>query len=328
MSTDKYSGEEALRKKRTKRKPLSVLLTVLLIAALFVAALYVCTPFFQRHVGSGEDQSGQTAPEGMDEGPVLCYSVLDVGQGLSVFIDFGETEVLIDGGDMETGRSVPDKIAPYVDGNIEYVIATHSHADHVGGLQYIYERFDVDETIYGDLSDEYFFCCFRNAAEEDGGMFTEDSDRTIALGEAAELVIFDLTDGEENSNNNSVVTLVRFGETSFLCTGDLEQELEPKLIGLVGHPTVVVAGHHGSNTSNSLLARLDPKFAAVSCGRNNDFYHPHPSVLKDALDCTADVYGTFKSGDIVFESDGKKVKCLADTAQRLTMEDAGARAAY
>jgi beta-lactamase superfamily II metal-dependent hydrolase len=258
----------------------------------------------------------------------LVYIVFDVGQGSSALISLGDMQVVIDGGTYIGGIDLAEKIRPYVsDGVVEYVVATHCHEDHVGGLQYIYENFDVAHTIYGDLAeDQGYFWYFKNAVFTDGGTFEEDEDMTIEFPYGAALDIYDIEDGNENSNNNSVVTYLSYGDISFINTGDLESDMEERLLPYKLDPNVVVAGHHGSNSSNSLLKEWTPDYFVISCARDNENYHPHKSVLYNALRYTKyrNVYGTWRSGDIVFITDGKNMKTNLSKAQRLTLNDAGA----
>ncbi len=323
------------KKKRKIKLWVKIAAAILIAGVLLLAGMYIVSalnaPKPEKEQGGFSDVDVDKGDQKIDDPEKkdpekLTYMVLDVGQGLSVFIDFGNTEVLIDGGPYEAGPSVVEKIKPYVDGPIEYVIATHSHEDHVGGLQFVYDAFDVDKTIYGDLSDENYFYYFEAAAKAKSE-FVEDYDTTISLGRNANctLTIYDIADNEENTNNNSVVTLIKYGNTSFLCTGDLEKEQEAKLTTLVGQTSVVVAGHHGSNTSNSIYKYLKPAYIAISCGRNNDYFQPHESVLSDMMKYTKKIYGTFRSGDIVFTSDGRQVVLLNDSKQVLTQNDAGAK---
>ena len=322
------------KKKRLKKWVRCVLIAVLILLAAALAVLYVkYEPKEKPGIEQGNilDVEIKNEENEIEEGgfsilsDVFTYKVIDVGQGLSVLIDYGEMEVLIDAGYYEYGDTVVNELRTSVDGKLDYVIATHSDADHVGGLSKVLDSFDVGKIIYGDLfSSEEALAYFVKAAEKEGCPFENDADTTISLGKNASLTIFDIIDDDrENINNNSIVTLARFGETAFLCTGDLEKEGEVKLKTLVGKTDVVVAGHHGSATANSLLSILQPKYFIVSCGKNNEHGHPHESVLNNALKQTNNVYGTFKSGTITLTSDGITISCDAQKEDRLTEKDAG-----
>ena len=129
------------------------------------------------------------------ESAVLVH-VLDVGEGLVVLIDDEEAEVVIDGGYKQYGQAFSSYIKPYVDGDIEYVIATHSHADHVGGLARIYADYQVGHTIYGDTGTSQQYRGFESAARsEPGSTFENDDTETIVLSEGVTLSIIDAIDG-------------------------------------------------------------------------------------------------------------------------------------
>jgi glyoxylase-like metal-dependent hydrolase (beta-lactamase superfamily II) len=95
-------------------------------------------------------QDPQPKPDPIPSKAAVSIHVFDVGEGLAVLIDDGDVEVIIDGGYKKYGVAFSEYIRPYVDGDIEYIIATHSHDDHVGGLIQIYADYQVDHTIYGD----------------------------------------------------------------------------------------------------------------------------------------------------------------------------------
>lgn len=256
-------------------------------------------------------------------GTPFNFYVIDVGQAQALFVDYGDTEVLIDGGCYENGETVSEFIKPYVDGELDYVIATHSHADHIGGLPIIYENYDVKHTIYGDLSDSEPCNYFKQAAQK-SGTFQKDKDTVIRLGENATLTIFDIEDDNENTNNNSVITLFQYGETYFFASGDAEKEVETLLRGKLPECDVVVAGHHGSSTSNTLLEILNPKYFAISAGEGNEYGFPHKETMETIGNTRAETYGTWRSGTIVFTSDGLTVTCDAAEDEILEEENTAA----
>jgi type I restriction enzyme M protein len=130
---------------------------------------------------SGEQPAQTGQQPALDNGSVSIH-VFDVGEGLAVLIDDGETEVVIDGGYKQYGVPFSAYIKPYVDGDIEYVIATHSHADLVGGLAQIYADYQVDHTIYVDTGTSKQYLDFENAAShEPNSDFKKKVTETIPL---------------------------------------------------------------------------------------------------------------------------------------------------
>lgn len=274
-------------------------------------------------------------------GDKFIVKVFDVGQGSSTLIDYGDTEVLIDGGyynedNLNTLLEDDKGLSKYVtDGRIEYIIATHSDADHIGCLSKVIEKYGVGKIIYGDLlSDNASLDYFVEAAKKKNIEMEEDSDTVISLGKNANITIFDVCDNDSNDvNANSVVTLIQYGETYFFSDGDLPVEEETALRGKLPACDVVIAGHHGSSDSNSLLDELKPSYFVISCGKaakdgtkqGNVYGHPHAEVLEEAIELNATCFGTWKSGNIVFTSDGMSVTCSADPTEALSVEDAGAK---
>jgi competence protein ComEC len=177
----------------------------------------------------------------------VSIHVFDVGEGLAVLIDDGNVEVVIDGGYAKYGKPFSEYIKPYVDGHIGYVIATHSHADHVGGLAQIYANYQVTHTIYGDTSTSNQYLTFENAAKaEANSEFKNDKTETIILSEGVSLSIIDVIDipddnRNKDANNNSVISLLDVGGVKTLITGDAESETENLLQGLVGTVNIYIS---------------------------------------------------------------------------------------
>ena len=253
----------------------------------------------------------------------LKFTVLDVGQGQSIFIDYGNFECLIDAGPVAAGEGVSKKIKPYVDGDIELAIATHSDEDHIGGFSQVFRDYTVNKTIYGNLGETKAAKIFEKEARAEGE-FAEDSDMIIELGPNAQLTIFDVEDdNKENINANSVITLISFGETNFFASGDATKEVERQLRGKLPEVDVVVAGHHGSSDCNSLIDILNPQYFVISCGKGNEYGHPHKEVIEAVRQTRADILGTWINGDITFESDGISVNYKVEKADILTEEELG-----
>jgi competence protein ComEC len=211
---------------------------------------------------------------------------LDVGQGDAILISQGKHQILIDGG--RTGKELLAQIGrhvPFWDRNIEFVIATHPDADHIGGLPSLFRTYEVDHVLTtGAQSDTETSRFFDEALSETRFGLTKVSRGTkITLPHGGELAIeYPLTPlsvEASDTNEGSIVARFVYGETSFLFTGDLPHE-ETVLSG-EGEATVLKAAHHGSkySTSDAFLDLVQPKEAVISVGKNS-YGHPDPGVLE------------------------------------------------
>lgn len=242
------------------------------------------------------------------ENPTLTIHYIDVGQGDSTLIDFGDYEILIDAGLNAVGQTVVEYITPFINGNLELVIATHAHADHIGGLDDVINTFQVDTILdSGDVATTLSYKnYFAAASAEPNCTYTPDSNMVIDLGNNATFEILDFLDGDENLNNNSVISLLTYQNVKVLFMGDAEKKAEE--IGLPFFPDVDVlkVGHHGSRTSSSpeFLSVVQPEFATISAGKENDYKHPHRTTLKNLWDIATTVYGTLGNGTMILNTDG------------------------
>ena len=266
----------------------------------------------------------QEKPE-VDALAELYIHFIDVGQADAILIDNGGYEVLIDAGNNKDGKTVVQEIKPYVDGNLELMIATHPDADHIGGLDTVLENYQVDEVIDGGATKstvtykEYF----QAVQDEPDCILSYDEDCTIDLGGTAKLDIIETGDGYKDANDNSVVSLLRYGDISVLLTGDMEAEAEAASLLKYQDVDVLKAGHHGSRTSSSkeFLDIVKPEYIIVSAGIGNTYGHPHQEALQRFFDAKATVYGTFLSGNIVMTTNGKTY--FFDTDKKVGISDAG-----
>lgn len=258
-------------------------------------------------------------------GTLVRVYFLDVGQGDAALIDCGKTEVLIDGGDNKAGPTVVSYLAPYVDEKLDYVIATHSDADHVGGLDDVFAAYDVGEVIdSGRAASSAAYKDYRTAAQaEPGCTFSTDEDRVLPLGNGTLLSILETGDAWSNANDSSVVAELICGDVTVLFTGDISQTVERSALSLFGDVDVLKVAHHGSAASScaEFLSVVKPEYAVASYQVGNRYHHPTGDALQRLFACGATVYGTGKSGSIVLTTDGHTYSFNTSTA--LTAADAG-----
>lgn len=242
----------------------------------------------------------------------LRVSFIDVGQGDSEFIELpnGET-MLIDAGTNETGKNVVDYIKSLGYTSIDYVVGTHPHEDHIGGLDDVIKTFDIGSIYMPKVTaDTKTFEDVLDAAESKNLMInTAKSGVSIMNTEDLSIKFLAPTlDSYENTNDYSAVVKVVYGETSYLFTGDAE-EFSENLITDDVNADVLKVGHHGSSTSTSteFLKKVSPAFAVISCGKGNSYGHPHSETLQKLADMGTAVYRTDELGTIVSVSDGKTI---------------------
>ena len=238
----------------------------------------------------------------------LVVHFIDVGQGDSTFIELptGET-MLIDAGESEYGDKVVDYIYSQGYDTLDYVVATHPHSDHIGGMVDVFNSFSV-ENVYMTS-----FVTTTNTYEN---MLSTIEDNEAAVHEVmAGAVILDEPELRievvapkeigDNCNNNSVVLKLTFGENKFLFAGDAEKTEEDGIWTKI-KCDVLKVGHHGSETSSSanFLKKAEPTYAVISCGLGNSYGHQDEAVLKRLNERNISVYRTDIQGNIVFHSDG------------------------
>ena len=242
----------------------------------------------------------------------LRVSFIDVGQGDSEFIELpnGET-MLIDAGTNETGKNVVDYIKSLGYTSIDYVVGTHPHEDHIGGLDDVIKTFDIGSIYMPKVTaDTKTFEDVLDAAESKNLMINT-AKSGVSIMDTEDLSVKFLAptlDIYENTNDYSAVVKVVYGETSYLFTGDAE-EFSENLITDDVNADVLKVGHHGSSTSTSteFLKKVSPASAVISCGKDNSYGHPHSETLQKLADMGTAVYRTDELGTIVSVSDGKTI---------------------
>jgi competence protein ComEC len=249
----------------------------------------------------------------------LTVSFLNIGQGDAILIQ-GPTgeKILVDGGpDRSVLRELSKKLWPW-DRHIDVIIETHPDKDHITGLGYVLERYQVDYFLESGIPDQTATSLHvKEAVAKEKGIHHIVVKRGMRLdigGGAYADVLFPDTDQSKQivTNDGSVVLHVVYGKTSFMLTGDLPSPYEDHLVSLDGmnlHSDVLKAGHHGSrySTDNLWLSAVSPTYVVISAGKGNSYGHPHTEVLERVAKQGAVITSTIQEGTITFESDGSTV---------------------
>lgn len=244
---------------------------------------------------------------------VLRVHFIDVGQGDSTFMELpgGET-MLIDAGESEYGSAVANYIKNLGYDTLTYVVGTHPHSDHIGGLEEIIRSFNVGSVYMPKVSSNTETFEDLLIAVKEKGLTVNTAKKDVLIIEKENLraeILSPVMEEYSNLNNYSAVVMLTYGNNKFLFTGDAEALVEEELLGDLSCDVLKV-GHHGSSTSSSdsFLKAARPEYAVISCGKDNKYGHPHSEVLSRILDVGASVLRTDISGNIVIESDGSNIK--------------------
>lgn len=205
----------------------------------------------------------------------------------------------------------------FSDRDLDYILATHPDADHVGGLAAVLDRFNVSEVIRTENESEtgVWEAVVRKVEEEGAVVHYARRGQRYDLGDNVYLEILfpDIDASELESNTASIVARVVYKDTAFMLTGDSPKSIEEYLVLIEGEnleSTVLKVGHHGSRTSTSefFLAEVDPDYAVISAGADNSYGHPHLEVTDALFNFGVETLSTAESGNVIFWSDGTNVR--------------------
>lgn len=288
-------------KKRGKNGLFS-LIVVLLVFATVMGAF----GFYQSGAYVGGSHSNIVSGE-------LEIHYIDIGQGDSTLIKCGEHAMLIDAGENDCGTQIQNYLNSQNVTKLDYIIGTHPHSDHIGGMDVIIYKFDCDVVMMPDVSNNtktYRDVISAMKSRNYANTVPKPGD-TYKLGDA-EFTIIAPSRTYDDYNNDSIGLILKYGDRKFLFTGDAEEEAEADIVktGIDIDCDVYQAGHHGSRTSSSetLLNAANPAYAVISCAEGNSYGHPHAQTLNEFRYRGIKVYRTDEQGTIVCTTDGIELK--------------------
>lgn len=242
----------------------------------------------------------------------LQVHFIDVGQGDCTLITCDGEAMLIDAGDNNKGTAVQLYLQKRGINSLDYVIGTHPDADHIGGMDVIMTKFDCEQVMlpnvsndtatYRDVIDTMEYRGYKNTLPVVGSSYS--------LGDATFTVIAP-NGNYEDTNNYSIGIRLVHGENSFLFMGDAEEEAETDIMqnGLEISADVLKVAHHGSSSSSSkdFINTVSPTYAVISCGEDNSYGHPSAETLNTLRSGGIKVYRTDEQGSIIATSDGQSI---------------------
>ncbi|KPU45801.1 hydroxyacylglutathione hydrolase [Oxobacter pfennigii] len=243
----------------------------------------------------------------------LKVQFIDVGQADSILIQDGSGVMLIDAGNNADSNLIVNYIRQQGISKIDYLIGTHPHEDHIGGMDAVIDTFDIG-TIYmpkitsNTQTFEDVVTAIRN---KDMQITTPVPGSSFKLAEADCTIFAPNGSDYDNVNDYSIVVRLDYEDTSFLFTGDAESVSENEMInkGYDIDADVLKVGHHGSDssTTEAFLKKVSPDYAVISVGQGNTYGHPAAATLNRLKNAGVKIYRTDESGTIIAASNGKNV---------------------
>jgi competence protein ComEC len=240
----------------------------------------------------------------------VAVHFIDVGQGDSILIKSPQGNMLIDAGESDA------VIQEYLDSqnvtDITYAVGTHPHSDHIGALDFVINNYNVENVILSRKTHttrayENLIKAMRNKNLKP--LYLDDGE-SFALGDI-EFFCYGPVKEYEEINSNSVVLKMVYGNVKALFAGDAESDAERDMMaaGYDLRADVYKVSHHGSRTSSSkeFVQTIAPGIAIISCGKNNEYGHPHEETLKTLNNEKITVYRTDLSGTIILITNGESI---------------------
>lgn len=283
-------------------------LLVIILCLSLIFSLVGCSSSQKQTNTNIESSIGSSYNETTD---TIIVHYLDVGQGDCIFIELPNKEVmLIDAGESKSKNKIVNYIKTLGYQNIDYVVATHPHADHIGSMNTILNKFTI-ENIYlpNKMHNTKMFKTMFNTIinQEIPVEFVSLGSKILEQYDLSITVLSPIAENYANLNNYSTIIKIDYGESEFLFTGDAETLVENELLfnQVDIDSEILKVGHHGSNTSSSeeFVEAVSPEIAVISCGINNKYNHPNKETLETLRKQRAEIYRTDEVGTIIIEAD-------------------------
>ncbi len=295
-----------------------------LLLVLLAALLFRFLPDLRSGPDAPEAGSVSAAAERSEEAEVYFF---DVGQGDSALIRAGTYTMLIDAGLRDSWDALHGDLEALGVTELDCVIATHPHADHIGGMEDVIRSYEIGTFYMPILPDEDLpttvtFEKMLDALEETGTTVRGISAGTkIPSPDGARFEVLSPEEGDRFGEMNDYSAVVRFtfGNVSFLFTGDAEREIEERLLSedATLSAQVLKCGHHGSYSATSVpfLYAVSPRFAVISCGKDNSYGHPHRETIEALESFGCEILRTDAGASFAAFTDGTDLTVCRWTAE-------------
>lgn len=236
---------------------------------------------------------------------------LDVGQADAALVICNNKAMLVDGGNIEDSSFLYTYLKNQEIKHLDYVIATHAHEDHIGGIlgALNFATFDKVLAPTNNYDSKPFNNLLKQLNKNNKKITIPKANDSFSLGDATVTILS--SNSYSETNNSSIVFKIVYKNTSFLFMSDAEKELEELLLSKDFDlaATLLKVAHHGSETSTTynFLREVMPSYAIISVGKNNPYNHPSANTLSKLRDADVKVFRTDLNGTIVCKSDGSKL---------------------
>lgn len=282
----------------------------ILVRIIGIMLLAVLSIFINQFISESEKEASKDAVKPTD---IMEVHFIDVGQGDAIFVEAGNSTMLIDAGENNKGTIVKEYLKNQQITKLDYVIGTHPHSDHIGGLDTILDSFEVGKVLlpnvvhttktYEDVLDSLERHNLSITAPEVGSRYY--------LGSANFTILAPTRSDYDEINNYSIAIKLSFGDTAFLLAGDAEKLSEDEMIetGIDISADVLKISHHGSaySSSSDFLDAVNPSYSIVCVGKDNEYGHPHSETLQAIHGHDIKLYRTDEQGTVVFTTNGQTI---------------------
>lgn len=314
-----YNLKKSIKKLHIRKKYIVYFFIVgflsCIIGALLFFKIFTIGELYSALAGSG-------GIERKDSNFTIYY--LDVGQGDCSIIICDDVVMMIDTATVNHKSEIYNALLALDIDEIDYLLITHQHDDHMGNAESIIEKYSVKNIIMPSIGegydvDSYFYeNLLKSIAKNGVNPISASSCNSFKLG-SADVDILSPNKHYDDLNDMSIVLKITYGDTSFLFQGDASKKVEKQLIndGVDVSADILKVGHHGSNvsTTETYLSYVNPSACIISYGAGNNFHHPNHNVIDRLEDKNVDIFLTLYHGNITVVSDGNTITIYSQKNQ-------------